>query len=131
MRKLAFIMCSAALLSGCSVGMALSGKQQPELGVVRVGATRGEVELQMGSPVRSYQESAEYRIDVYEYELGNQPSAGRAVGHAVMDVLTWGLWEIVGSPIEAFQGDKMYLQVTYDKNDVATKVRGTSQRNAP
>ena len=131
MKKIAFVMCSVALLSGCSVGMALSGKQQPELGVVRVGATRGEIELQMGAPVQTLQESANSRIDVYEYEIGNQPSAGRAVGHAVMDVLTWGLWEVVGAPIEAFQGDKMYLQVTYDKADIATKVRGTSQRTAP
>ncbi len=56
---------------------------------------------------------------VYQYEVGNEPSAGRAVGHGVMDVLTLGLWEIIGTPIEAVQGDKYELTVTYDKTDHA------------
>jgi hypothetical protein len=30
-------------LSACSVGMALSGKDNPDLGAVRMGAERGEV----------------------------------------------------------------------------------------
>src|SRR5262245_8261647 len=40
-------------LMGCSVGMALSGKEEPNLGAFRVGSPRGEVELQLGSPVSS------------------------------------------------------------------------------
>ncbi|MGH7253023.1 MAG: hypothetical protein ACREIE_04395, partial [Nitrospiraceae bacterium] len=40
-------------LSGCSVGMALSGKKDPNLGAFRVGSTRGETELQLGSPISS------------------------------------------------------------------------------
>ena len=46
------------------------------------------------------------RVDLYEYEIGNKPSAGRAIGHGVMDILTLGLWEIIGTPIEGFQGEK-------------------------
>jgi hypothetical protein len=54
---------------------------------------------------------------VYSYELGNAPSAGRAIGHGVMDVLTLGLWEVVGTPIEAFQGETRRLSVTYGADD--------------
>lgn len=51
----------------------------------------------------------------YEYTVGNQPSAGRAVGHAVLDVLTIGIWEVVGTPIEAFnQGQKVQVNVRYN-----------------
>jgi hypothetical protein len=32
-------------LMGCFVGMAMIGKEDPNLGAFRVGSTRGEVEL--------------------------------------------------------------------------------------
>jgi hypothetical protein len=34
-----------------------------------------------------------------------------------MDVLTLCLWEIVGTPIEAVQGEKYTATVEYDEND--------------
>ena len=94
---------SCLIMQGCSVGMAMSGKKQPELGAVRVGATRGEIELQLGAPIEVREENG-HRVDIYEYEIGNEPSAGRAIGHGVMDVLTLGIWEVVGTPVEGFQG---------------------------
>src|SRR5918996_4400623 len=107
----------AALSTGCSVGMAMSGKDAPNLGAFNVGSPRGQVELQLGSPVASTTDTNGLRTDVYEYELGNEPIAGRAVGHAVMDVLTLGLWEVVGTPIEAFQGQTRRVAITYDRQD--------------
>lgn len=80
-------------------------EKQPELGAVRVGATRGEIELQLGAPIEVREENGR-RVDIYEYEIGNEPSAGRAIGHGVMDVLTLGIWEVVGTPVEGFQGEK-------------------------
>ena len=111
-------------LSGCSVGMAMNGKTTPDLGVVKKNAARGEVELQLGTPVKVCTMENGHVLNVYEYEVGNDPSAGRAVGHAVMDVLTLGIWEVVGTPIEGFQGDKHQVQVEYDENDNIVNVRG-------
>jgi hypothetical protein len=54
---------------------------------------------------------------VYEYELGNKPSAGRAVGHAVMVVLTLGIWEVIGRLIEAFQGQTRRVSITSNRQD--------------
>ena len=119
MKKLA-ILC--VLLSGCSVGMAMHGKATPNLGAFHVGSTRGEVELQLGSPVSSTTTKDGSRVDLYDYEVGNDPSAGRAAGHAVMDVLTLGIWEVAGTPIEAVQGEKKQLQVTYDQNDIVLAI---------
>ena len=65
------------------------------------------------------------RVDVYEYEVGNEPSGGRAIGHAAMDVVTLGAWELIGTPIEGFTGDKRRISITYDKNDVVKKLAGT------
>jgi hypothetical protein len=108
--------------SGCSVGMAMHGKSTPNLGAFRVGSTRGEVELQLGSPVSSTTKPDKTRVDSYEYEVGNDPSAGRAIGHGVMDVLTLGIWEVVGTPIEGVQGEKKALCITYDCNDIVLAI---------
>lgn len=104
-------------LAGCSVGMAMSGKKDPNLGAFRIGSTRGEVELQLGSPISTTTTAEGRRVDLYEYEIGNEPSAGRAIAHGVMDVLTLGIWEIIGTPIEGFQGTKHRLTITYDNED--------------
>ncbi|MFQ5846626.1 MAG: serine protease [Candidatus Methylomirabilales bacterium] len=104
-------------LTACSVGMAMSGKREPNLGALRVGSTRGEAELQLGSPVSSVTTPDGGRTDIYEYELGNEPSAGRAAGHAVLDVLTLGIWEVAGTPIEASQADKHRITIIYGPDD--------------
>jgi hypothetical protein len=70
------------------------------------------------------------RADVYEYEIGNQPSAGRAAGHAVMDVLTLGFWEIVGTPIEGVQGEKYHATVVYDDDDRVVDLSTTKVASA-
>jgi len=126
-QKLFIYAITIALLSGCSVGMAMSGKVTPDLGVVKQKATRGEVELQLGAPVKVTTLDNGHVVNLYEYEVGNDPSAGRAVGHAVLDLLTLGIWEVVGTPVEGFQGDKRQLQVEYDENDRIVNVKGNAK----
>jgi len=104
-------------LTGCSVGMAMSGKPDPNLGAFGLGSPRGQVEMQLGSPTASTTLADGTRMDLYSYEIGNAPSASRAIGHGVMDVLTLGLWEVVGTPIEAWTGQTHTLTVTYDASD--------------
>ena len=109
--------------SGCSVFMAAAGKREPNISMITIGAHRAEVELQLGSPrTSSAHEDGLYRNDIYEYELGNEPSAGRAVAHGVMDLFTLGLWEIVGTPVEAFKGEKREIVITYDADDRVTAI---------
>jgi hypothetical protein len=110
-------------LSGCSVGMALSGMENPDLGSIKVGTTRGEVELHLEPPVRSAAVASGSRTDVYEYEIGNEPSTGRAIGHGALDVVTLGLWEIVGTPIEGVQGEKYQATITYDQDDKVVDIK--------
>ena len=117
----------AFVLGGCSVGMAMSGNDNPDLGAVRVGATRGEVQMQLGSPVRTTTAPDGTRTDVYQYEIGNEPSAGRAIGHGVMDVLTLGAWEIIGTPVEGFQGEKYQATITYGQDDKVIQISSNKQ----
>lgn len=106
-----------ALIAGCSVGMALSGKEDPNLNVVRTGASRGEIELQLGDPVTVSPEADGRTRCLYEFSQGQGPSAGRAIAHGAMDVLTFGIWEVVGTPIEGFKGSKKRIQILYDANN--------------
>jgi hypothetical protein len=110
-------------LSAWSVGMALSGDENPDLGAIRIGSQRGEIELHLGAPVQSVSLEDGRRADIYEYQNGNEPSAGRAIGHGMMDLLTLGLWEVVGTPIEGVQGKTYHATITYDRDDKVVEIK--------
>ena len=57
--------------------------------------------------------------DIFEYEIGNEPAYGRAAFHGTMDLLTLGVWEIIGTPIEASAGKTSKVTVVYDEDDTA------------
>lgn len=107
---------SGLLLSACLVGMALNGQKDPDLRVVKQNVHRTDVEMQLGAPVKVDTAPNGSVTAVYEYEVGKEPSTGRAVAHGVMDVLTLGIWEVVGTPVEVLKGDTLHVIVTYDNN---------------
>lgn len=123
LRPIFAILLMLPLVTGCSVGMALSGKKDPNLSVVKKGASRSEVELQLGAPKKTATGPNGESVAHYEYETGNEPSPGRAVAHGAMDVLTFGLWEVVGTPVEVINGNKHKLVVTYNQEDTVTRVQ--------
>jgi hypothetical protein len=102
--------------------MAMSGKPDPNIGVLSVGQDRGVVLLNLGQPAQT-QATEAGRTDVFHLERGNEQSVGRAAGHAATDVLTLGVWELVGTPIEGVAGEKFTVTVWYDQNDKVTKVQ--------
>lgn len=111
-------------LPSCSVGMAMSGRPDPNTGALRIGQARDEVLLHLGQPTKTLA-VADGRTDEFHLQRGNQPSTGRAVGHAVMDVLTLGAWEIIGTPVEGFTGETFTLSISYDAEDKVTKISTT------
>jgi hypothetical protein len=127
MRLLAIVLLGLALpfLAGCSVGMAMSGKPDPNIGVLSKGQSRDIVLLNLGQPTHTAT-TEKGRVDVFNLERGNEQSVGRAVGHAVMDVLTIGIWEVVGTPIEAFSGNKFTVTIEYNQDDTVAKVTTTN-----
>ncbi|MHB9074613.1 MAG: hypothetical protein ACYC6G_13940 [Desulfobaccales bacterium] len=117
-----FLLMTLLLSNGCSVGMALSGKDDPNLNVIRTGASRGEIELQLGDPVTISPEANGNTRCLYEFSQGKNPSAGRAIAHGAMDVLTLGIWEAVGTPIEGFKGSKKRIQIVYNADNKVTDI---------
>lgn len=127
-RKLVFAAVLFAALSstGCSVYMAAKGDEEPNLANVHRGASRGEIEMALGQPKSMTTHDDGKLTCNYEYIVGNEPSTGRAVGHGVMDFLTLGLWEVVGTPIEALnQGDKVKVTVVYDNSGNALDIQSS------
>jgi hypothetical protein len=116
--------------AGCSVGMALHGHHDPNVAALRVGQDRDEVIVNIGQPSSTTTTADGGRIDIFRLERGDEPSAGRAVGHAAMDVLTLGAWEVIGVPVEAFTGDKFTLTITYDTTDKVTHIQTGSTQGA-
>lgn len=114
---LAFL-CSA---SGCAVTMALRGNTEAKVSGIGVGQDRAEVLATLGPAKKTYR-SADKRVDVFKLKRGDEPSAGRAIAHGVLDVATLCVWEVVGTPIEAVQGESFYVTVQYDAEDRVTRV---------
>lgn len=110
-------------LSGCSVYMAATQPDERNLSVLAVGMPRALVISELGDPKTSEERGAG-REDVYKFTQGYKKGtkAARAVWHTTADVLSLGLWEIVGTPVEAYNdGTRMIVKVTYDDKDhVAT-----------
>ena len=126
MKKMLLYCLVLGSLCGCSVGMAVSGKPEPNLSVVKEKAKMGEVELNIGSaPVKTLSLPNGYLLCVYKYEVGNTPSPGRAALHGALDVLTLGVWEVIGTPVESLIGQTHYVAVTYDNDDRVVEVKPT------
>ena len=107
--------------SGCAVTMALKGKEDPNLGVLGTGQDRAIAIATLGPPSKTY-DAAGNRVDVFKLKRGDTPSAGRAIAHGVMDFMTLCVWEVVGTPIEATQGETFYMTVSYDDQDRIVKM---------
>jgi hypothetical protein len=104
----------AQAVTACSVGLALHGEDPPDLSVLKAGTPKTQIESKLGPPDSEAILADGRTQSTYAYEVGNESSAGRAGVHAAMDILTLGVWELVGTPLEAMQGEEMRVVITYD-----------------
>ncbi len=115
----------AATLPGCAVYMAANQPDKKDLGLLRPGTPRVAVIAELGAPVHAAEKNG-HKVDLYTFTQGYSglEKGGRAILHGAADVLTLGIWEVVGTPIEGVaNGTKVSVEVTYDKDDrVATVV---------
>ena len=106
-------------MTGCSPVMAARQPGDKDLTVLREGTPRHVLIGEFGAPASSEVKDG-IRTDIFAFRQGYSTGArvGRTVLHAVFDVFTLGLWEVVGTPVEAgFSGSDMSVQVTYDPDD--------------
>jgi hypothetical protein len=123
-RGVPFLLLVVPWLAGCSVAMALSGKQEPNFEAVQAGSTRQQVEVQLGHPVSEKTLADGNKEVTYKYEMGNSPNGGRATVNFYIDLATLLLAEVILTPIELFQGHDEESQVTYDSRDRVVRITG-------
>lgn len=90
------------------------------LNVLNPGSSRNYVIAEFGAPVLSeYRDGT--RVEIYTFQQGYSKwvKVGRAFGHGVADVASIGLWEVFGTPAEAyFNGKETTYEVTYGEDDL-------------
>lgn len=105
--------------SGCAVFMAAKQPDKKNVDLFRVGTPRSMLLGEFGPPVVSETRDGK-KHEIFKFIQGYSmgAKAGRALFHGAADVMTLGLWEVVGTPTEAvFSGDEMAYEVSYDQDD--------------
>jgi hypothetical protein len=109
---------------GCSVFMAAKQPGTKNVDLFKVGTPRGMLLAEFGLPTVSEVRDGK-KSEIFKFVQGysSGAKAGRAVFHGAADVVTLGLWEIVGTPTEGvFSGDEMAYEVKYDDVDRVDQV---------
>lgn len=111
-------------ISGCSVYMAAHQPEKKDLSVLNEGTPRSHVIAEIGAPVHT-DELEDGKMDIYKFVQGytKGEKVGRAIFHGAADVLTLGIWEVVGTPIELIaDGQDATLEVYYDRDDRVKRI---------
>ena len=109
MKNLLVLVCLAVVTTSCSVCMA-ARKEGVDISKVQACTTRGQI-LAYGVTVISSERTSEGNlVEVYQIQKP-RGSAARAFMHGALDVSTFGLWEVIGTPIEACADQKEYIMV--------------------
>jgi len=127
LRKFTFFTVLLILLlsaSGCSVFMAAKQPEKKDVDLLKEGTSRAMLISEFGAPVISeYRDGKRYEIFKFTQGYSTGAKAGRAFLHGAANVVTLGLWELVGTPTEiTFSGDDMAFQVRYDENDIVEEI---------
>lgn len=125
-----FLLCLGTLVSlqGCSAVMAASGTKEANLSAINKGDTRSMVFAKVGQQPARVINNSNGVIEIYELERGNEPSTGRAVANGALSLFTLGLWEVVGTPLEGMKGEKYFLTVYYNQNEILEKYEVSATR---
>ena len=106
-------------ITGCSVYMAATQPEKKDVSVLNKGTPRMHVIAEYGVPLHT-EEKAGKKVDIFVFTQGYSTGArtGRALFHGAADVLTLGLWEVVGTPFEAVvDGTEIKVKISYDEAD--------------
>jgi len=131
-----FVAPVVTISAGCSIIHAAKLPPKRNMDVLCSGTPRSNVVAELGTPLSSEVHDGA-RTDVFTFKQGySKPvKAGRMVAHGTADILTYGLWELVGTPSELyFDGTDVQLSVNYDSSDNVESVdilKGAEVVNKP
>jgi hypothetical protein len=123
-----FSIAAVWLLAGTSGCAAFKASQQPDrkdLSVLKPGTPRTHVIAELGAPIWSKEHPDGSTTDIFAFKQGYSKSAktGRVLFHSAADVVTGGLWEVAGIPIETVaDGSDVKVVVTSEANGYVAQV---------
>lgn len=122
MFRLLLSIIALCVLSSCSVVMAAK-REGTSIDKVQGCRTRGQFISSGAKVISSERLSCGDLVEVYQFQK-ERGSAARAFMHGLLDVSTCGLWEVVGTPIEACVDDNgcFSLKVFYDRDENIKKI---------
>lgn len=109
---LAWLSCG---FTGCAATMAARQPGAKDLSVLQPGTPRGRVIAELGHPLATHPTN-QGGVDVFAFKQGytRVNRTARALGHATGTVVTGGIWEIAGIPLESwYDGTDVKLEVYY------------------
>ena len=119
MAMTAAIVCGwLVMVSGCAAYKATQQPDKKNLSVLTPGTPRSHVIAELGAPLWSEERDGK-RVDLFAFKQGYRKAtkAARALVHGAADVVTGGLWEVVGIPAESLaDGRDVKVEVTYDSS---------------
>lgn len=110
------------LLSSCSVVMAAK-KEGTSIENVQCSRSQGQILSNGATVISSERLPTGELVEVYQFKK-EKGSAARALMHGVLDVSTFGLWEVVGTPVEVCLDDEKFyvVKVFYDSQENVSKM---------
>jgi hypothetical protein len=120
----AAMVAALALLSGCVVVRSWRGEKGPDFSHIQPGAKRAVIETALGEPLNEGVFPTNVRYAVYEYNAGIPSHPGDAGTAALLDVVTFGIFEIITYKNSGWRHPGEYdrrrpkIVVTYDPRDV-------------
>ncbi len=123
-----------ALLAGCSPVMAARQDDYVHVEDVQPGVGKAVVLSTFGAPLQNYVNHRGESCEIFRFRQGYRGSTkvARAMFHGVADIMTLGLWEVVGTPVEAgFNGENASYEVCYNKENIVVSVAPLSKGTGP
>jgi outer membrane protein assembly factor BamE (lipoprotein component of BamABCDE complex) len=111
-------------LAGCAAVKATQQPDKKNLEVLNSGTPRSHVIAELGAPLWSEERDGR-TVDIFSFKQGYRKGvkASRALAHGAADVVTWGLWEVVGVPLESLaDGKDVKVEITYDQQRMVSSV---------
>ena len=129
MKRVLIVVLSATFLiplTGCSVKKAASiNKPRYETDLLAFGRPRSHVLMELGDPTSTRQLGSS-TVDTYDMTRNSKGwGIARSGGHAILDVGTFGLWELIGTPLERWIQQDQTVTVYYDDLENIERVNYT------
>ena len=122
MKTLIYSLLLINFLSACSANMAMTGKDGPDMIQVKQQQKRNTVELLLGLPIKEARQPNGNIVCQYRFDAKIEPDYAKGMLYATMDMYTFGLWEVVGTPIEVNANRKRTAWVEYSADGQVIRI---------